>query len=157
RLLAALASTVARAWLPDGGLRGSNDRGLTWVMAAVVVVGVSGAVTALGDTLQQQAVQSPFVDALIRLRLAHPLLAVAVAVGVLVVAYLVAMSSSVARPWAVAVAACVVVQIGVGLLNVALAAPVSVQLLHLVVADLLWVLLVVTREVALGGVEPVRP
>jgi heme A synthase len=50
--------------------------------------------------------------------------------------------------------ALVVVQIGAGLLNVALLAPVWMQLVHLLVADALWIGFVVVGSTAL--VEPAR-
>jgi heme a synthase len=78
-LVAALSSTVffsrhdnaqprrLRAW---SALEALN-------VGLLFFVGITGAVAALGDTLQMQGVSSPVVFALIQLRIAHPLVAIA--------------------------------------------------------------------------------
>jgi len=121
-----------------------------------VIVSVSGAIAALGDTLfpatslvsgfQQEFSSSS--STLLRLRVLHPALAVAAAI------FLVAAAVSVrraGRPGATRVAsisiALVVLQLGAGVLNVVLLAPVWMQIVHLLIADLLWIaLLLMTLE-----------
>ncbi len=50
-----------------------------------------------------------------------------------------------------------VLQMGVGLLNIFLSAPIVMQMIHLVVADLNWISIVVLAVAALGvGIEPVE-
>jgi heme A synthase len=119
-----------------------------------LAVGVSGAVAALGATLFPEGAQnelaatalSPSSQLLFSLRQykLHPLLAAVVG------AYLIYFAVSLARTrrearvrrWAFAVIALVLAQVCAGLLNAALLAPVWMQLTHLLVADLLWLALV---------------
>lgn len=140
-LVAAMTRTTFHAWV-DGPMRWRNASGLLSLGAAVLVtlVGISGAVAALGDTLHQQAVQSPFVELLIQVRIVHPLLAVLGTLAVLGLARW-AWRWKTARPFALALGGLVVVQVMVGLLNVVLQAPVAVQLVHLLVADAVWIAL----------------
>lgn len=161
-LLAVL--TLTAWWASGGGAVGWAGQGsFGWLfavaLAATVVLGISGAVAALGDTLfpslsLDEALRqdfSPTAHLLIRLRLAHPLLAVAVG-GYSVAVSLYAMLAR-AHVWtkrfALALAAVVVAQLLVGLTNVALLAPVWLQLVHLFLADAVWILLVLTAAAAL--------
>jgi heme A synthase len=153
-LLGALALT---AHFAAGGapfrLRGQGPAGpaLLGAFVAVCLLGISGAVTALGDTLFPAASLaagidqdlSPAAHLFVRLRLLHPML------GVLVGAYLAAAAALLARrpgpavrARATAVGALFVVQLAAGAINLALLAPVWLQLVHLVLADLVWISLV---------------
>jgi heme A synthase len=127
----------------------------------MLVLGVSGAVTALGDTLfpsgsfreglAQDA--SPTAHALIRLRIWHPVLAVAVGLAVVYAAGWLRRKrpSPEVRRWAAALVALFVLQLVLGVVNVLLAAPVWMQLVHLLAADLVWIALVL---LALAALEP---
>ena len=122
-------------------------------LVAALALGVSGAVAALGATLFPESTQaapvresSPSAQLLFSLRQykLHPLLAVLVG-GYLIYFALGAYRSFAgawARRWAAAVVALVVAQLGAGLLNAALLAPVWLQIVHLLLADLLWLALV---------------
>lgn len=130
-------------------------------LAMVLLLGMSGAVAALGDTLFPsqslaagfRADASPTAHLLVRLRVLHPVLAL------LAGAYLSAMvwwvlrlrPSSGEGPWGRAVTTLVVVQLGVGLTNLLLLAPTALQLAHLLVADLLWISAVVFTASALAA------
>ncbi|PZR11486.1 MAG: cytochrome oxidase assembly protein [Archangium gephyra] len=145
-LVAAMVLTVFHAWEGDvrakwRGLAG----GLSWLaMSLVMLVGVSGAIAALGDTLVQQSVNNPFVDLLIRLRILHPLIAV---VAAAVMVFLGRFTFGATRGWTIALWSLVVLQLFAGLTNVALQAPTWMQLVHLGLADAVWVvLLVATRK-----------
>lgn len=159
-LVAALALT---AWWASGGrpLRVRADRLSTLLLAAlggVLLLGVSGAVTALGDTLfpvgtlaeGKAQTFSATAHLFVRLRIWHP--ALAVAVGLVVLA--VALSAIRRRPQAVvrrlasAVAALYGFQMLIGLANVWLLAPVPLQLIHLLLSDLLWIALVLLAAAA---------
>jgi heme A synthase len=120
--------------------------------AVMLLVGVSGAVAALGDTLFPATSLvdgiredfSPTAHLFLRLRLWHPVIAI-FASGYLLwlaAALLRQERSAFDRPLSLALGALVLVQIGVGLLNVALLAPVWMQLLHLLLADATWITLV---------------
>lgn len=146
-LLAALASAVAiaRGWTRSAAA--PPVRLWTGFTAMVLTAGL-GAVTALADTLfpSESVAGGIALDftaeahLLTRLRITHPI--VAVATGLL----LVRIVSSRRIPvevrggrWARAVVGLVVAQVVAGGLNVALLTPVWMQLVHLVLADALWV------------------
>ena len=166
-LLACL--TLAAHWCgTDAPLRPEAASRFGWALGAaalgLVGVGKSGAVAALGDTLYPaqsllgglaQDV-SPAAHLLVQLRLAHPILALA---GVLLVAFvagrvLQATADAGARAAAWAVSALAVLQLATGLLNVALLAPVWMQIVHLFLADLLWIAFVLLAVRALSVPMP---
>ena len=162
-LLAALALTAH--WCgTNAPLRRDALRRDGWVFALafllLLVVGKSGAVAALGDTLYpaQSLLAglaqdlSPTASILVRLRILHPLLAAA---GTLAVAFAAArvLRSTVAtsvRPWAWTAALLAIVQFGAGLLNLVLLAPVWMQIVHLLLADAVWITLVLLAARALA-------
>jgi heme A synthase len=130
---AGAAKAATLAWLAAGA-------------AALVLVGISGAVAALGDTLYPSGSLSAGFAAdlsatshlLIRLRILHP--AIAVTVGVLVIAgaYQARRDPRVTAA-AAAVAGFSALQLCAGVLNVLLLAPVWMQMVHLLVADAVWI------------------
>jgi len=138
-------------------------RGASFLLAIVGLLasGVSGAVAALGDTLfpaktLAEALQqdlSPTAHLLIELRLLHPLLACAAGAAVLLVSYQSrrASSESETRRYAFATGGLVFLQLLAGLVNVLLLAPVWLQIVHLLLADLLWIALVLLAATALSG------
>ena len=130
-------------------------------LAAILVVGVSGAITALGDTLFPPATLAEgeaqtFSDTahlFVRLRVWHPVLALAAGVLVMAAAHRatrVRPGAGVSRA-ANLVLGLLVLQIGVGVANVSFLAPVPLQLLHLLLADLLWIALIVLATTALAA------
>lgn len=153
-LLAAMTSTAVWAHVGDRRVKWVGMPALLIGVAFVLtaIVGVTGAVTALGDTLHQQDVSNPFVELLIRFRILHPLLAIGGTASVLFAAL-----RARAGVWSMALMGAVILQVVVGLINVQLAAPVTVQLIHLLLADSVWVLLVVVSRVALTTPEPAAP
>ena len=164
-LLAALTWMAFSAWQRDG-VRFPRDRQARWLLggAALVVllVGVSGAVAALGDTLFPASSLaeglrddlSPTSHLFLRLRLWHPVIAV------LGSGYLVWLATVLLRRkpdrrvanLALTLGGLVLIQIAVGLVNVALLAPVWMQLLHLLIADATWITLVL---LALSSPPPI--
>lgn len=121
------------------------SRRLSIGLGLLLVVAAAGALTALGDTLFPDAgVAADFDNSshfLVRLRIIHPVLAVATA------AYLVAVLRPLAhRPAARAAGILVIGQIGLGVINFALGAPLWLQVAHLLVADMIWIALVITTE-----------
>jgi len=169
-LLACL--TLAAHWCTtDAPVRREAASRFGWVLAiaAVGLVGVakSGAVAALGDTLYPaQSILgglaqdvSPTAHLLIQLRIAHPMLAVA---GVLLVAFaasrvLQATADVRVRRAAWAVSGLALLQLALGLLNVVLLAPVWLQIVHLLFADVLWIafVLLAVRALSLPFSSPV--
>ena len=121
-------------------------------LVAMVVVGMSGALTALGDTLfppetlGQGLTQDVAPDAhfLIRLRALHPLLSGVVVIGGILWAD--ARRRVVGAPGAkwrlTALRGLLLIQLAAGAANVILLAPVLLQIVHLLLANLVWMLLV---------------
>jgi heme A synthase len=158
------------AWWSSGVARGEEraERRAPsrWLYAASLVgallVSVSGAVAALGDTLfpvnslaeglRQDF--SPTAHLLIRLRILHPALALAAGALMILTAFstLRVSTDAWARRWASALVLLVITQIAAGLLNVALLAPIWLQLVHLLLADLVWLALVLLTASALAPI-----
>ena len=129
-------------------LRGRNALWAVIGLAATLVVGVSGSLAALGDTLfpassLRMAMEQDFASAspwLLRLRGVHPVSAVIAAAFVL---WLVAQAKrSGAARLATIVVGLLGFQFALGLADVLLLAPVWMQIVHLLGADLYWVALV---------------
>lgn len=158
-LLAALALTAH--WLAGGGrLDLRADRlVLRWVIlagTALALISASGAVTALADTLfpsaesgTQLAEEAHFLT---RLRVVHPILAVFTTV----VAWWVAARKGLERNIAsLAIPILVGAMLLTGALNIALGVPVWMQVVHLGLADALWVSFVLVSARALEAPQPV--
>ncbi|MBI5707522.1 MAG: protoheme IX farnesyltransferase [Armatimonadetes bacterium] len=153
-----LGSLVATAFYASGGAktRWREQGAFGWALAAglvgLTILGISGAVTALGDTLYPakslaEGIQqdlNPTAHFLIRLRMLHPLLAASVGLYMLLLSGLATKlrASEQVKKIANWLTAIVLVQIGVGILNIILMAPVWMQLVHLALADINWGLLV---------------
>lgn len=126
----------------------SRQTALDWLgIAALVAVAAMGAVTALGDTvfpaasfaegLRQKAAHDAHI--FVRLRVVHPVLAIAVS-ALLVARHLPrALGDHPGREWDRGLVALVFAQIVLGVVNVLLAAPAALQIAHLLLADLLFV------------------
>jgi heme A synthase len=146
-LLAFLTLTAHHA---SGGAPFRWRGGMALGLAALIVAGVSGAVAALGDTLLASGQDlSPTAHLLIRLRILHPLIAVAAG---LFMAFLAARAMS--HPAARWTAGLVVAQIVAGVLNVVLLAPVWMQIVHLLLADLLWISAVLLAAASGAAARP---
>lgn len=163
-LLAALAFS---AWYAAGGprvkLTGQGVLGAAWWLglAVVIVLGMSGAVTALGDTLFPseslvegfQADFSPTAHILVRFRVLHPILAVGAGLYIVLLTRWLAARRRDARTQRLAYAQTTlfVVQIIAGAFNVALLAPVWMQLVHLGLAAAVWLVLVLLGAAAFAA------
>lgn len=167
-LLASLALTAlwSRGERPVVQRSASPLRWLAPALLAVLFVGVSGAVTALGDTLfpardlASGLAQdfSPTAHALLRVRVIHPTLALLTGLYLLLAVTLVSGMYRAPRVrWlGRATAGLFVVQLGAGLTNLLLLAPTWMQLVHLLLADLVWLSLVLFTATAMGT-EPDAP
>lgn len=132
---------------PDAG---ASHRLLGFAIAAALIVGVSGAIAALGDTLYPAtswsagwaADFSSSAPLYVRLRIWHPLIAVLAGGYIAVAALLVSKSDGATRRWGTTVVTLVILQLTAGVLNLSLLAPIWMQLVHLLLADLLWLSLV---------------
>jgi heme A synthase len=148
--LTLLACMTLTAWWAQGNrpapLRG-NARWLALAsVAAVALSGVAGVIAALGDTLfPATSLAASFAqdfnsssNLFLRLRIWHP--AIAAAAGVWLIFYGASVSS---RPrLRSALVMLVIIQFAAGALNLLLLAPVWMQLVHLLVADAIWIALV---------------
>jgi heme A synthase len=166
-----LAMIALTAWWASGGLgvrlrkQGVLRFAILFGVLGSLVLGVSGAITALGDTLfpAQSLTEglaqdfSTTAHFLLRLRVIHPFLALGVGL------YLIALAvfASVSRPapwtkrWAFALVGLIITQLSVGLINLVLLAPIPLQLIHLLLADLIWLALILMSASALAQPEEV--
>lgn len=161
-LLAALTLT---AWWASGGARfrlrgqGRVSQVLAGGMVAVLVVGMTGAVIALGDTLTLGLgigpEHSPLVRTLVTLRPIHPVIAVLAGVylsaaGIWVLNH---RTHPLVARLVMTLMVLYVLQLTAGALNVVLKAPVWMQLVHLLLSDMLWVVLVLLAAASLAAEE----
>jgi heme A synthase len=164
-LLACIALT---AWWLSGGAavqthgRGRRAAALIGLCVALLLSSSSGAIAALGDTLYPQgsltdalrADLSPASHVLIRLRIIHPMLAGATALALVLFAHRLARGAgATAERMATLVVSAALVQMAAGVLNVLLLAPVWMQMVHLLVADVLWISVVLLSAASLNA-EP---
>ncbi len=135
---AAIRIRSRRAWLAAASL------------AALLLLGISGVIAALGDTLfpaaSLRAGLAQDLDAaaniLVRLRLWHPVMAAGVAVWLAFYAFSAGERSVRARRLAWTAGGLLAAQLAAGVLNLFLLAPVWMQMLHLLLADCLWIAVV---------------
>jgi cytochrome c oxidase assembly protein subunit 15 len=169
-----MGALAAAAWTGVDG----EDRGLprlsgspAWLLGAallsVLLVSMSGAVTALGDTLFPVAAdgtvrehiagdQSVTAHFLQRMRIVHPILAVGVGLYLLWLSIALPGMSGVdadptVRRLGNLVAGLVLAQLCAGMANIMLSAPGWMQLVHLALATCLWTAVVVLALAVLGG------
>lgn len=164
-----LCAMTLTAWFASGGgsfsLRGHGRLDIfAWGgVIAMVLIGISGAVAALGDTLVFSGGidpdSDPIVAALVGLRIYHPLLAISGAAYLMVVIVLVdrLLPSEAVRRLASVVTFLLIAQLVIGIFNVWLAAPVVLQMVHLLVTDLIWIGLVLLAATAFSITETVKP
>lgn len=156
-LLAALSLT---AWWASGGqmIRLRAKPGLAiaigFALIMVMLLGMSGAVAALGDTLFpshsiQQALKadmSPTAHFLIRLRIFHPAIAgISVCYSISLILFAILQYPNTwAKRFGWAFVGFAILQVTIGIINVSLLAPTPIQLIHLLVAQLVWVSLILS-------------
>jgi cytochrome c oxidase assembly protein subunit 15 len=165
-LLACLALTAE--WLAGGtgvepGARPMLTGGVVIGCAAILLVSTSGAVAALGDTLfPARSLSSALSEdlsatshLLIRLRVLHPILALVTAAGLIAAApRLAAAGTSYSRVPARAVIALAALQVVAGAASVYFLAPVALQLVHLLLADAVWIAFVLLGASVLSARRP---
>jgi heme A synthase len=143
------AQPRAAGWPEEHRVRWS--RWLSVGLVAMLFVSAAGAVVALGDTLFPQATLAaglaadfdPASHALIRLRVWHPVLAVATSAYLIgVVSWSDALKAPALRQPARLLIAFIAGQLVLGAVNLLALAPLTVQMAHLLVSNLLWVALV---------------
>ncbi len=169
-LLGALTLT---AYLGSGGTpprvdaTRTRDRMVLGGVVILLIVGASGAVNALADTLfPAKAVAADIVQEygsagsfLIGVRTFHPMIAIA---GGAILFYLARNpnlgDNPVVRRYGTAVQVIIGIQMFAGIVNIALLTPIETQVLHLLIADILWIVWVLLGANALvperGAVSP---
>lgn len=169
--LALIGAASLTAWWAGGyelPARSSARRALEWAFVAAVVgilvTSMSGAITALGDTLfpvdptvggglfeRVRGDLSPTKHFLVRLRIIHPVVAVLVSMFLVALTSVVRTASvpSTAKRGALVLLVAVLVQLVAGTLNIYLKAPGWMQITHLLLAQIVWVALLITSNEAL--------
>jgi len=149
--LTLLACLTLTAWW-GGGHRPVRPSGkAAWLaalsLAAVMLLSITGVIAALGDTLNPASSLAaglaqdfdPASSLLLRLRGLHPVIAAAVAAWLTV--YAVARLRA-AQHAAMGLLMVVWLQLLAGLVNLVLLAPVAMQMVHLLLADVVWIALI---------------
>lgn len=157
-LLASLTLTAHWISLEHPGERRWRRNRLLWAsFIGLLLTGMTGAISALGDTLFPAASLSEAIAQdiasgshfLIKLRVFHPLIAVAAALMVLTFCRRELESplrSSRSTLLSQLVMGLVLLQVACGVANIALLAPIWIQLIHLLLADGVWILLVLLAD-----------
>jgi cytochrome c oxidase assembly protein subunit 15 len=153
-MVAALALTAHFLSRQRGFMRGSveiRNMGLTLTgLIAVILTGVTGSLAALADTLYPStSLRAAFAQDfsahsswLVRIRWVHP--AASLLAGLFVLAIIaLGLRSRTNRRLAAALAGLLLLQYALGVADLTLLAPLSLQILHLLGADLLWIALVI--------------
>jgi heme A synthase len=160
--LSLLACFALTAWFASGNpapkLRGRAAWMAAVSLAAVMLLSVTGVIAALGDTLFPAPTLAaglkqdfnPSSSLLLRLRGLHPL--IAAAVGAWLTLYAVG-RLRIAKTASLQVVVLVWMQLMAGLVNFLLQAPVWMQIVHLLIADLLWISLVLLCAAASPAVR----
>jgi heme A synthase len=119
-------------------------------LGIVMILGVSGAIAALGDTLFPSRSLAegwlkdfdPAASIFLRLRILHPILAAVAGVWLLFYGVSTAARRWDLRPRAWTMLGFAALQVTAGVVNLLLSAPVWMQMVHLLLADALWISLV---------------
>lgn len=139
-------------------------------LVLLIVTSMTGAVTALGDTLfpvdigaaggllgRIEADLSATNHFLIRLRIVHPIVAIATAIFIAAVTFYVRARDFGEGPerWASLLFLALIAQVFLGFVNIALAAPGWMQILHLLLAQLTWIVaILLTVSIASAPAAP---
>ena len=139
-----------------------RDRLVLAGLGIVLIIGATGALNALADTLIQsdalrQAAPGEFLvtePILTQVRAIHPFVAIIGGLTLyMLVRYLATGAESTVKWLGLGIQAVVWVQFFVGLLNIALEVPLETQLIHLFVADVLWIALVLLGAHLIGATD----
>ncbi len=172
-----LGVVTLMAWWASGGesLQFRRQGAVVWTllvaMVAIFVLGASGAVAALGDTLLEGLVagkdatnllarltasgisagEAAVVATLVEMRIYHPIIAVVTGLLVALAAWVARTQrpSPETRRFSTAIFALFIAQLLIGSLNVALKAPVWIQMVHLLMTSLIWIVFVLLAAAAL--------
>lgn len=153
--LTLLAFLTMTAWWamgrPGVRLAGSAVWKAALSLGGVMVLGISGAIAALGDTLFPSRSLAegwirdfdPAASIFVRLRVLHPAIAALAGGWLLYFAVTTAARRADLRSRAWLMLALLAGQITAGIVNLLLSAPVWMQMVHLLLADVMWISLVI--------------
>jgi len=165
-LLAALAVTAQ--WLSKSHHRLSvianriEIAAVVFGLLTIICIGITGSLAALGDTLfPATSLKSSLIqdfssgNVLLRLRFLHPVTAAIGAMYVLWIALRNTKKEGHSSKLIKGLAGVLIGQIGLGILNVLLLAPVWLQLVHLFAAELFWILVVLaSANLLFASIDP---
>jgi cytochrome c oxidase assembly protein subunit 15 len=163
-LLAALALTAR--WTSSGPVRSDFVRKPDQLLAtglgllSIMIIGISGSLASLGDTIfPPDSLRHAFLEdfsssgpVLLRLRALHPIAAI---IGSVYVLWLLRpfWQKKETSAWLSLIPFTLTVQIVLGALNVILLAPIWLQMTHLLVAEIFWILLVLASSEQLFPIQ----
>ncbi len=139
------------------------DKVLAGALGIILIIGATGALNALADTLiKSDTLKTASADEVLvtesvlrQIRTIHPFVAIIGGLALfMVVRYLVTGAGKRVRTLGLAVQGIIWLQFIVGLLNIALDVPLEIQLIHLFVADVLWISFVLIALHLLGDRHP---
>lgn len=161
-LILTAAASLTAWWTTHRGPLGwppqRSTLAITGLLGALVLTSMTGAVTALGDTLFPVDLSagllahvpsdlSPESHFLVRLRIIHPIVAVGTAgFGIVICGSFGEHRVKDVRRLASWLRVAILTQVGAGLFNVLLAAPGWMQLAHLLIGQLVWILAILLME-----------
>lgn len=160
-----LLGSLALTALLLSGAKSPSVKGqgaVPWILGiaafVVAVLGISGSVSALGHALKPvpdvlKAAADPASHWMVRLQPLHPLIAISVGLYLLLASGLLMhlRPSAEVRVGVQRLMGVYAIQMALGLLNIGLKAPIWLQIVHLVLADLLFVALVAAGSAALSS------
>ena len=122
-------------------------RYLIFAMVAIIFITVTGTINSLADTLYLSdhvvVEETPIAQLLVSVRAIHPLVAIIGGFAIIGLLYLVIEEPSAQKSTlGFAVFGVIFLQVISGIFNIALLTPVETQIIHLGLADALWILLV---------------
>jgi heme A synthase len=159
-------------WIRDGEpkklLINRNARQLfILIFVLFLFLGASGAITALGDTLfpatsLSEGIEQDFSgeNFLLQLRVYHPIIAVFIGLGLYVIYnnFLKKSRNEKLNNYSRYLAGFFIIQLIIGVFNVLLLAPIWMQIIHLLLADIVWIIFVLwINQIVFYGLSASSP
>jgi heme A synthase len=153
---------------PKKSIISKNGRQIFFIILVLfLVLGASGAITALGDTLfpansLAEGFKQDFQggNILIQLRIYHPMIALAIGLFFYIIHSNFLSNSKNFRLnfYFKYMISLFIIQLGIGVLNVILLAPVWMQIIHLLLADIVWIFFILwLNQVIFYGLSASQP
>lgn len=153
---------------PNKSIISKNGRQLFFILVLLfLILGASGAITALGDTLfpagsLREGIEQDFrgENFLLQLRVYHPMIALLIGLAfyILYSNFLSKSKNERMNLYFKYLIVLFILQLFVGVINVLLLAPVWMQLIHLLLADVVWIVFVLwLNQIIFYGLTPSQP